>query len=99
MPNVRAGRHSREEESSLRSDLGPPWIRTFRSTPPIQVKQRVGPSVQRHLADPHQSPDIDKQIEARPAPYMWKTILDIWVLIAEDLGTVPAPLVLAQVEC
>jgi hypothetical protein len=30
---------------------------------------------------------------------MWKTILDIRVLIAEDLGAVSTPLVLAQVEC
>src|SRR4029078_13179978 len=28
VPNARSGRHSREEESSLRSDLGLPWIRT-----------------------------------------------------------------------
>ena len=45
------------------------------------------------------SPDIDEQIEARLAPFMWKTILDTRVFIAEDLGTAPAPLVLAQVEC
>jgi hypothetical protein len=45
------------------------------------------------------SPDIDEQIEARLAPFMWKTILDTRVLIAEDLGAAPAPLVLAQVEC
>jgi hypothetical protein len=45
------------------------------------------------------SRDIDEQIEARPAPYMWKTILDTRVLIAEDLGAAPTPLVLAQVEC
>jgi hypothetical protein len=30
---------------------------------------------------------------------MWKTILNTRVLIAEDLGAAPAPLVLAQVEC
>jgi hypothetical protein len=30
---------------------------------------------------------------------MWKTILDTMVLIAEDLGAAPAPLVLAWVEC
>ena len=45
------------------------------------------------------SPDIDEQIEARLAPFMWKAILDTRVLIAEDLGATPAPLVLAQVEC
>ena len=44
-------------------------------------------------------PDIDEQIEARLAPFMWKTILDTRVLIAEDLGAAPTPLVLAQVEC
>ena len=43
--------------------------------------------------------DIDEQIEARLALFMWKTILDTRVLIAEDLGAAPAPLVLAQVEC
>ena len=32
-------------------------------------------------------------------PFMWKTILDTRVLIAEDLGAAPTPLVLAQVEC
>jgi hypothetical protein len=31
------------------------------------------------------SPDIDEQMEARLAPFMWKTILDTRVLIAEDL--------------
>ena len=30
---------------------------------------------------------------------MWKTILDTRVLIAEDLGAAPTPLVLARVEC
>ena len=30
---------------------------------------------------------------------MWNTILDTRVLIAEDLGAAPAPLVLALVEC
>jgi hypothetical protein len=30
---------------------------------------------------------------------MWKTIQDTRVLIAEDLGAAPTPLVLAQVEC
>jgi hypothetical protein len=32
-------------------------------------------------------------------PFLWKTILDTRVLIAEDLGAAPTPLVLAQVEC
>jgi hypothetical protein len=45
------------------------------------------------------SPDIDEQIEARVAPFRWKTILDTSVLIAEDLGAAPTPLVLARVEC
>ena len=45
------------------------------------------------------SPDIDEQIQARLAPYTWKTMLDTRVLIAEDPGAAPAPLVLAQVEC
>jgi hypothetical protein len=45
------------------------------------------------------SPDIDEQIEARLARFMWKAILDTRVRIAEDLGAAPTPLVLAQVEC
>ena len=45
------------------------------------------------------SPEIYEQIEVRLAPFMWKTILDTRVLIAEDLGAAPTPLVLAQVEC
>jgi hypothetical protein len=45
------------------------------------------------------SPDIDEQIEARLATFHVKTILDTRVLIAEDLGAAPTPLVLAQVEC
>jgi hypothetical protein len=44
-------------------------------------------------------PTIDEQIEARRAPFLWTTILDTRVLIAEDLGAAPAPLALAQVEC
>jgi hypothetical protein len=40
-----------------------------------------------------------EQIEARLAPFMWKSILDTRVLIAEDLGAAPASLALAQVEC
>jgi hypothetical protein len=45
------------------------------------------------------SPDIGERIEARLAPFVWTAILDTRVLIAEDLGAAPAPLVLAQVEC
>src|SRR5271154_5139200 len=40
-----------------------------------------------------------EQIEARLAPFMWKTILDTTVLIAEDLGAGSTSLVLTQVEC
>ncbi|WP_297729185.1 hypothetical protein [Mycobacterium sp.] len=43
--------------------------------------------------------DIDEQVEARLAPFMWKAILDTRVLTAEDLGAAPTPLVHAQVEC
>ena len=43
--------------------------------------------------------DIGEQISARLAPFMWKAILDTRVLIAEDLGAAPTPLVLARVEC
>ena len=32
-------------------------------------------------------------------PFLWKAVLDTRVLIAEDLGAAPAPLVLAQVQC
>jgi hypothetical protein len=45
------------------------------------------------------SPDVDERIETRLAPFMGKTILDTRVIIAEDLGAGPTPLVLAQVEC
>ena len=45
------------------------------------------------------SPNIDEHIEARLAPFLWTTILHARVLIAEDLGAAPAPLVLARVEC
>jgi hypothetical protein len=64
-----------------------------------------------HLADHHQFlfghmlgrsdnvdadiADIGEQIEARLAPFMWKTILDTRVRTAENLGAAPAPLVLA----
>ena len=44
-------------------------------------------------------PTIDEQIEARRAPFLWTTILDTRVLIADDLGAALAPLALAQVEC
>ncbi|KZS71509.1 hypothetical protein A4G29_20400 [Mycobacterium kansasii] len=75
----------------------------------------MGRAFNGHLADHHQflcapcsagstpstpiSPDIDEQIEARLAPFIWKTILDTRVLIAEDPGAAPTPLVLAQVQC
>ena len=42
--------------------------------------------------------DIDEQIDARLAPFMWKAILDTRALIAEDLAAA-TPLVLAPVEC
>ena len=45
------------------------------------------------------SPDIDEQIKARLAPFKWTTILHTRVLIADDLGAAPTPLVLARVEC
>ena len=57
------------------------------------VRAHVGPDRQQSTPI---SPDIDEQIEARLAP-----VKPIWtpVLIAEDLGAAPTPLVLAQVEC
>jgi hypothetical protein len=67
------------------------WPRQNRQ--PVQRDCRVG-------ATPTPiSPDIDEQIEARLAPFMWKTIGDTRVLIVEDLGAAPTPLVHAQVEC
>jgi hypothetical protein len=45
------------------------------------------------------TPDIHEQIEARLAPFMWKTILDTRVLIAEVRGAGSTSLVLTQVEC
>jgi len=67
------------------------WPRQNRQ--PVQQDCRVG-------ATPTPiSPDIDEQIEARLAPFMWKTIGDTRVLIVEDLGAAPTPLVHAQVEC
>jgi hypothetical protein len=66
-------------------------------------QQELGRAFDGHLADHHQiyvrATDIDEQIQARLAPFMWKTILDTRVLIAEDLGAAPTPLVHAQVEC
>jgi hypothetical protein len=75
----------------------------------------VGRAFNGHLADHHQvpfahtlgriasidaeSPDIDGQIEARPAPYYAEPDPGQQVLIAEDLGAAPTPLVLARVEC
>jgi hypothetical protein len=75
----------------------------------------LGRAFNGHLADHHRflfahmfgrvdsidadSARIDEQIEARLAPVMWETILDSRVLIAEDPGAAPAPLVLAQGEC
>ncbi|MDT5083278.1 MAG: hypothetical protein QOJ61_321 [Mycobacterium sp.] len=45
------------------------------------------------------SPDIDEPIETRLTPFMWKTMLDTRVLIAEVVSAASTPLVLAQVEC
>ena len=75
----------------------------------------MGRAFNGHLADPSpilfaptlgridsidaDSPDIDEQIEARLGPFLWKAILDTRILISEDRGAAPAPLVLAQVEC
>ena len=86
----------------FRSDLGLPWIRSL-SLRLSRSATGVGPSVRRASRRPSPIPvratDIDEQIEARLAPFMWKAILDTRVLIAEDLGAAPTPLVLAQVKC
>jgi hypothetical protein len=63
---------------------------------PIPVRAHVRPDRQHRR---RYRPTIDEQIEARRAPFLWTTILDTRVLIAEDLGAAPAPLALAQVEC
>ena len=81
----------------------------------VKQQNEWGPALNGHLADHHQFPfahllgriasidadiaDIGEQISARLAPFMWKAILDTRVLIAEDLGAAPTPLVLARVEC
>ncbi|MGB9308702.1 MAG: hypothetical protein WCB92_34940 [Mycobacterium sp.] len=75
----------------------------------------MGRAFNGHLADHHQFlcahmfgriDSVDADIARHPrtdpgasGPFMWKTILDIRVLIAEDLGAAPTPLVLAQVQC
>ena len=43
--------------------------------------------------------DIDEQVEACLAPFQVEGDPGHQVLIAEDLGAAPAPLVLARVEC
>src|SRR5258705_504379 len=70
------------------------WSRTSRTS-----KMLRWPTAFHRLVTPPLSPDIGEQIEARVAPLMWKSILDTRVLIAEDLGAAPTPLVLAQVQC
>jgi len=75
----------------------------------------LGRAFNGHLADPHQflfahmfgridSIDADIARHRRAdrgasGPFHVKTILDTRVLMAEDLGAAPTPLVLAQVEC
>src|SRR6478672_1573330 len=75
----------------FRSDLGLPWIRTFRSTPFIRVKLQAELSPSVHLADHHQflfapmlgrvdSIDADiarhRRADRGASPFMSKTILD-----------------------
>jgi hypothetical protein len=66
-----------------------PTITQFPFAPMLGRIGGIGADITRHR----------QQIEARLAPFMWKAILDARVLIAEDLGAAPTPLVLAQVEC
>jgi hypothetical protein len=70
---------------------------------PVQVNNRSWVERSTGISPPSPIPlranDIAEQIEARLAPFMWKAILSTRVLIAEDLGAAPTPLVLAQVEC
>ena len=81
----------------------------------VKQQNELGRAFNGHLADHHQflfapmlgrvdSIDADIARHRRadrgaPGPFLWTAILDTRVLIAEDLGAAPAPLVLAQVEC
>jgi len=76
--------------------LGRAFNGYLRRPSPTHIRAHVRPDRQHRTPI---SPDIDEQIEARLAPFMWKTIGDTRVLIVEDLGAAPTPLVHAQVEC
>ena len=81
----------------------------------VKQQNELGRAFNGHLADHHRflsahtlgriaSIDADiarhrRAIEARLVSFRWRAILATRVLIAEDLGAAPAPLVLAQVQC
>jgi hypothetical protein len=84
-----------------------PWLKST----PVQVSNRswverstgIAPTITNacartcsagSTASPPISPNIHEQVEARLGPFIWKTIL-----VAEDLGAAPTPLVHAQVQC
>ena len=75
------------------------WAERSTGISPTITNSRSRPGWAGSPASTPISPDIDEQIEARLAPFMWKAILDTRVRIADDLGAAPAPLVLAQGEC
>ena len=65
-------------------------------------QQELGRAFDGHLADHHQflcAQSTSTRSRGVWPPFMWKAILDTGVLVAEDLGAAPTPLVLAQVEC
>ena len=75
------------------------WARAFNGYLADHTQFLLRPGSAGSPASTPISPDIDEQIEARLAPFMWKAILDTRVLIAEDLGAAPTPLALAQMQC
>jgi HSP20 family molecular chaperone IbpA len=75
------------------------WAERSTGISPTITKSTSRPCSAASTASTPISPDIDERIEVRLAPFLWKAIRDARVLIAEDLGAAPAPLVLVQVQC
>ena len=81
----------------------------------VKQQNEVGRAFNGHRADHHQFhfppmfgriDSIDADIarhrradQGASGPFKWTTILHTRVLIADDLGAAPTPLVLARVEC
>ena len=76
--------------------VGPSVQRASRRPSPIPVRAHVGPDRQHRRRYRPTSTSRSRRVWP---PFKWTTILDTRVLIAEDLGAAPAPLVLAQVQC